>query len=110
MKKAEMFVSLLVCVLLGLSAAMSAQQAGPTTANADAQQRFLQEFDSVCSRTQDAMLLTTDELKDMVRRCDALVPQLQKLDETRRKVYTRRLDQCRGLFSYVLDTKKNGKN
>jgi len=56
------------------------------------------------------MLLTKDELKDLVGRCDALVPRLPKLDETRRKVYARRLEQCRGLFAYVLDSKKNSKD
>jgi hypothetical protein len=85
--------------------AAQADPAGQT--NSAEQEVFLHEFDDVCSRTQDSMLLTKDELKDLVRRCDALVPKLTKLDETRRKVYTRRLEQCRGLFSYVLDTKKN---
>ena len=64
-----------------------------------------QEFDQVCGKTQDAMSLTVDELKSLVGRCDALEPKIEKLDETRRKVYQRRLKQCRGLYAYVLESK-----
>jgi hypothetical protein len=66
---------------------------------------WLQEFDQVCGKTQDAMSLTVDELKSLVMRCDALEPKIEKLDETRRKVYQRRLKQCRGLYAYVLESK-----
>jgi hypothetical protein len=66
---------------------------------------WLQEFDQVCGKTQDAMSLTVDELKSLVMRCDTLEPKIEKLDETRRKVYQRRLKQCRGLYAYVLESK-----
>jgi hypothetical protein len=105
MRKLAIFVSVLACVLAWPR--LSAQSQPQAQANAAEQQAFLREFDDICSRTQDAMLLTRDELKDLVRRCDALVPKLTKLDETRRKVYKRRLEQCRGLYAYVLDTKKD---
>jgi hypothetical protein len=64
-----------------------------------------QEFDEVCGKTQDAMSLTAEELKSLVVRCDALEPKIEKLDETRRKVFQRRLKQCRGLYAYVLESK-----
>jgi len=44
-----------------------------------------------------------------VQRCDALEPRIEKLDESRRKVYSRRLKQCRGLYAYVLESKNNEK-
>jgi len=68
-----------------------------------------QEFDQVCSKTTDAMSLTVDELKSLVQRCDALEPRIEKLDESRRKVYSRRLKQCRGLYAYVLESRNNEK-
>ena len=108
MRRLVIFVSVLACVLLW-PPRVAAQTPAPPANTAD-QEAFLHEFDQVCSRTQDAMLLTKDELKDLVGRCDALVPRLPKLDETRRKVYARRLEQCRGLFAYVLDSKKNSKD
>jgi hypothetical protein len=106
MRKLAIFVSLLVCASLW-PLRVEAQSNPPAQTNTAEQQAFQHEFDDTCSRTQDAMLLTNDELKDLVRRCDALVPKLTKLDETQRKVYKRRLEQCRGLFAYVLDTKKD---
>jgi len=118
MRKLAIFVSVLACLLAWPPrlAAQSQPQAQANTApphrdkldgDPAEQQAFQREFDDVCSRTQDAMLLNKDELKDLVRRCDALVPKLTKLNETQRKVYKRRLEQCGGLFAYVLDTKKD---
>jgi hypothetical protein len=67
------------------------------------------EFEEVCSKTQDAMTFSVDELKIFIQRCNALQPQIEKLDETRKKVYSRRLQQCRGLFAYVLESKQKDK-
>ncbi len=67
------------------------------------------EFDDVCSKTDDAMTFSQDELSDLVRRCDTLLPQIDKLDESRKKVYSGRLRMCRGLYAYVLEAKRNEK-
>lgn len=74
-----------------------------------APESWQKEFDEVCSKTQDAMTLSPDELTDLIRRCDALVPQIEKLNESRKKVYMRRLQMCRGVYAYVLDAKKDEK-
>lgn len=74
-----------------------------------AQESWRTEFDDVCSKTQDAMTFSQEELKDLIRRCDALLPKIEKLDESRKKVYLGRLQKCRGLYAYVLDAKKNEK-
>ena len=63
----------------------------------------------MCSKTTDAMSLSIDELKSLIQRCDTLEPKIEKLDDTRRKVYLRRLKQCRGLYAYVLESKNNDK-
>jgi hypothetical protein len=81
----------------------SASQADP------AQETWRKEFDDVCSKTQDAMTFSQEELTDLIRRCDALLPQIEKLDETQKKIYLGRLRMCRGLYAYVLDKKKNEK-
>ena len=73
------------------------------------QEAWQQEFDAVCSKTTDAMSLSNDELKSLVQRCDTLEPKIEKLDESRKKVYLRRLKQCRGLYAYVLESKNNDK-
>lgn len=81
----------------------SAGQAEP------AKESWQKEFDDVCSKTQDAMTFSQEELADLIRRCDALRPRIEKLDESRKKVYLGRLRMCRGLYAYVLDSKRNEK-
>ena len=63
------------------------------------------EFEEVCARTQDAMALGADELRRLVTRCDELKPALERLEESERKVYSRRLEACRGVYQFVLDTR-----
>jgi hypothetical protein len=111
MFKAKIVVVLLMFIgLVGLcgvratgGSQSSASQAAP------ARESWRKEFDDVCSKTQDAMAFSQEELKDLIRRCDALLPQIEKLDESRKKVYLGRLQKCRGLYAYVLDAKKNEK-
>jgi hypothetical protein len=73
---------------------------------APAQEDWRKEFDDVCSKTQDPLVFTTDELKGLVGRCDKLKPQIESLDESQRKVYSKRLRMCRDLYFYVLESKE----
>jgi hypothetical protein len=80
---------------------------GATPQTAPAQQSWQREFEDVCSRTQDAMTFSAAELTVLVQRCDALLPQIEQLDPTRKKIYMGRLRMCRGLYAYLLDSKNN---
>lgn len=95
-------------VLGGLSAAQQSPPSKP--ASSAAVEDWQRQFDDVCSKTQDAMAFSTEELKALIQQCDALEPQIQKLDDTRKRVYLRRLTQCRGLYAYVLDSKQKDKH
>jgi hypothetical protein len=72
-----------------------------------AQEDWKGEFETICSKTQDAMTFSVDELKDLISRCDKLKPAIEKLDESSRKVYLRRLKLCKDLFVFVLGSKEN---
>jgi hypothetical protein len=72
----------------------------------NAQDDWRNEFDDVCSRTQDAMIFSPDELRNLIARCDKLKPLIEKLDETQRKVFLKRLQLCRDLFLFVLESKE----
>jgi len=103
-----------IVLLLGLAAGLCAASAvgGPIpTAEqpAPAHWAWQKEFDDVCSRTQDAMAYSIEELTLLIRRCDALLPQVEKLDDTQKKVYKERLRMCRGLYAYVLESKESEK-
>jgi len=71
-----------------------------------AQEDWKTEFETICSKTQDAMTFSVDELKDLISRCDKLKPAIEKLDESSRKVYLRRLKLCKDLFVFVLGSKE----
>jgi hypothetical protein len=80
----------------------------PGVARAAAEEGWAAEFEAICARTQDAMSLATDELRALVARCDRLRPKVEGLDPSRRKVYQRRLQLCRELYQFVLDSRGQG--
>lgn len=86
-----------------------AAQKTATAQSAPAAEDWQKQFDDICAKTQDAMVYSIEDLKALIQKCDALQPQVEKLDETRKKVYSRRLVQCRGLFAYVLESKQTDK-
>jgi len=51
------------------------------------------------------MVLSTEELKELVARCDRLKPAVEALEPSHRKVYGRRLQLCRDLYQYVLESR-----
>lgn len=108
--KAKMIIVVLFLGLAGLCSVrvMGGLQSSAAQANA-AQETWRKEFDDVCSKTQDAMTFSQKELTDLIRRCEALLPQIEKLDESRKKVYRGRLQKCRGIYVYVLDARRNEK-
>ena len=64
------------------------------------------EYEAVCSKTDVAMTLAVPELKELIARCDRLKPRIEAEEESTRKVYLRRLQMCRDLYQYVLDSKE----
>jgi hypothetical protein len=76
-----------------------------SSAAAAAQDDWKKEFEEICSQTQDAILYTPEELKGLVGRCDALRPRIEKLDESQKKIYLKRLTMCRNLFLYAIESK-----
>lgn len=71
-----------------------------------AQEDWKKEFEEICSKTQDAMVFPPEELKRLIQRCDSLKPRIEGLEETQRKVFLKRLQLCRDLFRYVLESKE----
>ena len=110
MRKARAFATLAFVGMMTLYGVCTPQkQEGANQAASAASESWQKEFDELCSKTQDAMSFSVEELKALIKRCDALEPQIEKLDETRKKVYLKRLRQCRGLYEYVLESKTKDK-
>jgi hypothetical protein len=97
----------LVASALGAALAVVAVQGPVALAQGQAApaQDWKREFEEVCAKTQDAMALPVKELETLVARCDRLKPAIEKLDESQRKVYSRRLKVCRDLYQFVIDSR-----
>lgn len=63
-------------------------------------------FDRTCGQTDNAAGMSVEELKKAVASCDALKPQIEALEATPRKIYLKRLQMCRNLFVYLLESKE----
>ncbi len=78
---------------------------GPAAALAE-ESSWKDDFDSICGKTQDAMSLSPDELRALIKRCDELKVKLDALEGSAKKVATKRLQMCRDLYAYVLEQKE----
>ena len=76
---------------------------------AAAQAPWQQEFEDICSKTMETMDLPLAELRQLIARCDKLQPVIDKLEETQRKVFQRRLKMCRDLYVFALESKEANK-
>ncbi len=65
-----------------------------------------QEFADLCAKTNDAMSLSIEELKLLLQRGEKLMPVIETLEETPKKVYMRRLQKCMNLYAFVLESKE----
>lgn len=108
---ATIIAVLLFIGLVGLCSvrARGGPQQAPAAQMEPAKETWQKDFDAICAKTEDAMTFSQEELTDLIRRCDDLRPQIEKLDESQKKVYLERLRKCRGLYAYVLDAKRKEK-
>jgi C4-dicarboxylate-specific signal transduction histidine kinase len=63
------------------------------------------DFDATCAQSNDAMTLSVNELKLLIEKCDRLQKVVEAQDETVRKVYSKRLQLCKNLYVFVLESK-----
>jgi len=70
------------------------------------QEDWRREFEEICSKTENAMTFSAEELRGLVDRCDALKSRVEKLDEPQRKITLKRLQMCRDLYAFVFEMKE----
>jgi hypothetical protein len=63
------------------------------------------EFDYICGMTDQATDMKTDELNDLLSRCEKLKPIIESSDHPQKKIFVKRLDKCKNLFLYLLEVK-----
>ena len=83
-----------------------ASKESPYCGFAYSQEDWRKEFEDICSKTENAMSFSLEELRSLVDRCDALKSRVEQLDEPQRKVTLRRLQMCRDLYAFVFEMKE----
>lgn len=64
------------------------------------------EFDNLCGKTEETMTMKTEELKDLIDRCDKLRPIIENSETPQKQLFLKRLEKCRNLFAYMLEVKE----
>jgi len=103
MKRTTLFLILLT---MGAVMLIPAPSLLSDSSVARASDEWRSEFDDLCSKTSDAMELTTVELQSLADRCDRLKLRIEQLEETERKVFLKRLLMCRDLYRYVIESRE----
>lgn len=63
-------------------------------------------FEDICSKVDASGSLSTKELATLVERADKLAPEIQASNDPSKKVYLRRLKNCRAMYEFMIETKK----
>jgi hypothetical protein len=106
--RALLFILILIPVILSLMPGrVPALFAAGTASAAEAPDRRT-EFDVICSRTAGAQTLNVEEASRLMSRCEALKPRIERLNDSERAIFLKRLKMCRELFLYVLESKEGG--
>ena len=69
-----------------------------------AEQNWLHEFTEICNKTDESATMKKEELRALIMRCDSLRTTIEKSDDPQKNVYLFRIDKCRKLFNYVLES------
>ncbi|MBP1732236.1 MAG: hypothetical protein H6Q55_2665 [Deltaproteobacteria bacterium] len=102
----SVLVTALTAALFLMESPLPSHDTVSARAVAYAQDSWQKEFDDICSKTQDAMLFNVEELRNLIARCDALKPRIEKLEASERKVATKKLSVCRDLYEFVREAKE----
>jgi len=68
---------------------------------------IMKEYDETCTVTEDSDQLTKEELRQIIARCNALQPRVEKLEDPARKVMLSRIKRCREFYAYLLEIKES---
>jgi hypothetical protein len=79
--------------------------AGLTTASA-LEGRMADEFAYLSGQARQSMALSAVELEALVERCDRLLTRTGSLKSSEKKIIGKKLTRLRGLFLYVLESKR----
>lgn len=72
---------------------------------APAAETWKDTFEDVCSKVDASQTMSIKELEALIERADKLAPEIQKSDDPAKKIYLKRLKNCRSIFEFSIDAK-----
>ena len=67
---------------------------------------WLEDFERLCTRIEDAEDMSTEELEGLVGECGALLNTIGASDNPKKKMYIFRLKKCKNFYQYNIDLKE----
>ena len=64
-------------------------------------------FEEICSKVDASQTMSIKELETLIVQADKLQPEIQKSEDPAKKIYLKRLKNCRSIFEFSIDSKKN---
>lgn len=64
-------------------------------------------FEDVCSKVDASQTMSIKELESLIQQADKLLPEIQKSEDPAKKIYLKRLKNCRSIFEFSIESKKN---
>lgn len=72
------------------------------------EESWQETFEKTCSRSNEAMTMSVEELRSLLESCNALEKVIEKQEPSLRKVYLKRLQLCKNLYAYMLEYRQTG--
>lgn len=63
-------------------------------------------FEDICSKVDASQAMSAKELEALMEKADRLAPEIQKSEDPTKKVYLKRLKNCRSMYEFMLESKK----
>jgi hypothetical protein len=105
MKNISVVPTGIVQVLTGLAlVCLFTLTVAPVTHSAE---NWKDPFEEICSKVDISQTLSIKELEGLIERADKLTPEIQASEDPSKKVYLRRLKNCRSMFEFAIDSKKD---
>jgi hypothetical protein len=74
---------------------------------AAAAETWKETFEDVCSKVDASQTMGIKELETLIERADKLQPEIQRSEDPAKKIYLKRLKNCRSIFEFTIDSKKS---
>lgn len=105
MKNTTRLLNRIMTVVTGIAMVCTVSLAAPAAARAA--EAWKQTFEDICSKVDLTQNMTIKELETLIEQSDKLQPEIQKSEDPAKKIYLKRLKNCRSMFEFSIDSKKN---